>query len=1112
MANPFPTLPLSVSSSSSMSDDVLATQQILVNNGGPSPVAAVLDPTGAPACLAISADDTPQLLYVTQTAGNQGGWQSTPISGAAPLEVVAGIQQEVVHAFYNDNANLNHISQNSDGSWSNPDTFPLVSQLGLAVTPLTGSIVVYGVTTGGDLQMVRLDPQTSQWQAATIDVGAALTDTDPLLVMVDEDTWQLAVQNGVSGLSIYGGSGDAVTAGPTSVNTTNPVQSLLLGFAHNNSTQLLFSDTKGTLFTSANFTDDLTAVANVSALSGTAFVDAGGSIAAYLADSSNALFVLHQNGFDENGVVQWFPALPISAPITSVNAVPPQQLPAPCLFAVGVDASLQYYDQDQDTRVWRSASIQQSHTEWTPLTQYRTEIVVTDANGIPVPNQPVSLSASSTVAVASGGQTYVVGLTQQPASLTTDVLGRISLTTPAFSLSTPQLTVTTPDGVSATVAPNQPIFDYLSGASTSLNDLPPFSTQALTSAFPGQLQNNATLAQVAARMISSTAAAATASTTVTDPVTGQPMTSFGVDFTGSSPVFTPNPPSSGSVDAAFGLTGDFLGGLGHFASDIWHGIRKGVMQVANIVVDVANKTVQLAVKIGNDIHNLGNLALDGIEAVASILHGIFSAIGAFVSDVIAWLKALFLWSDIWDTKTALESILNQSMPELSTLLTYGKQLEHGFFTKKETEITSYFTQLKTSLGGKSLQDLVSQETVSAPQTATAFVGGSATNLPSLSHFQHKVEHNWVIEKIMTLMKDLDSLVPTSSTMTQPFTDLTTAFQKAWPDLLAALHVFWDTLKQLITDPKSVSSLPVGQLLDGLEKLLNAALILADGIVGSFLDLANEVVLLADTIWTADLSGVPLLGSFYSLLQKLAGDTSGEKCTIGGLLSLALAVPLTLVYKLLNGAESQLFPGGTVPSSPSSLTSRLEGDSSSRAEDAIKFTLVGVLLIGALFDTCTDAVIEAPLPVELIAGLFIPVLAQCLSWPGGIPFTAVTLDSTADKVTFAKWMSVWCLPLINIATMLLPGFNKISKFIDPIGIGLLTSFGVMEMVAGIVAAILGGLNPLQIAEAVVYPIANIFQFLRLDAVIEATDGASLLFKLAIDFFDEAGDAALVAVMG
>src|SRR5215471_9149068 len=284
MSSPtYPTPPMTLTPSCCMSDDSIATAQILVNNGGPSPVASVLDLTGLPACLAVSADETPKLLYVTQTQGNQGGWTATPIGSATPIEVIAGIQQQVVHAFYNDTANFYHISQNSDGTWSDPDTFPLMTDIGIAITPLSSSLIAYGVTSGGDLQMVRLDATTNNWVATTVSFNSALLGQDALLVMTDETFWQLAFPAGSSGVNVYQGNGSSISAGPTLVSTANQVTAILLGFAHNNSTQLLFSDSEGNLYATAN-TTSASQIANVAAAGGTAFLDTSGNIAAYLPD------------------------------------------------------------------------------------------------------------------------------------------------------------------------------------------------------------------------------------------------------------------------------------------------------------------------------------------------------------------------------------------------------------------------------------------------------------------------------------------------------------------------------------------------------------------------------------------------------------------------------------------------------------------------------------------------------------------------------------------------------------------------------------------------------------------------------------------------------------
>ena len=53
-----------------------------------------------------------------------------------------------------------------------------------------------------------------------------------------------------------------------------------------------------------------------------------------------------------------------------------------------------------------------------------------------------------------------------------------------------------------------------------------------------------------------------------------------------------------------------------------------------------------------------------IEDAVPFVHAIFNFIGALVDKVLDWLKDLFGWDEIWNTKRVFEHLASEAIPAL----------------------------------------------------------------------------------------------------------------------------------------------------------------------------------------------------------------------------------------------------------------------------------------------------------------------------------------------------------------------------------------------------------------------------------------------------------------
>ena len=134
---------------------------------------------------------------------------------------------------------------------------------------------------------------------------------------------------------------------------------------------------------------------------------------------------------------------------------------------------------------------------------------------------------------------------------------------------------------------------------------------------------------------------------------------------------------------------------------MWEGIKTGAARVAEVIVSTVT---EIAVWVGNAIVSLGELIINAIEQAVQAVEAVFQMIADAITRVIDWLKSLFSFGDIWNTKKALES-------GVATLMSYGvSTVEHygvladDWFQQKEAEVVAMFTALKAQYGGNAIGD------------------------------------------------------------------------------------------------------------------------------------------------------------------------------------------------------------------------------------------------------------------------------------------------------------------------------------------------------------------------------------------------------------------------
>ncbi|WP_131748904.1 hypothetical protein [Frankia sp. Cppng1_Ct_nod] len=467
------------------------------------------------------------------------------------------------------------------------------------------------------------------------------------------------------------------------------------------------------------------------------WVDVNQMLHVYGIDAADTLKVLHQVSWAAKGIPVWSrsrvenPAAGTVTVPSCVGLVPkvaafaldpfPDELPNQLVKLADTaspDEQVSFYTQDITSARWSRDKVRLPSTgDPQKVTHYVSSVTVLDRRGTAMPLLPVKVSAETLAEIQVDGASYLVG-PGHSASLATNAFGRITIATPADSLLPATLHV---DAVGlrngAVIQPAAAVHDYLGGTGTLPSQQGLFDEEALKKAKivePGHED--------------SIHAVVTHSKQVFALADGKPLVSH--LFTGAGPApgihgfaVGPTPGAhlgqgphpvvyrefdtpealAAHLDAIQALPqyGGVWEDFANWAGDVWQGIKNGAIRVYDVAVGAVTTVF---IWVGEKILRLVNFVINTVETAVRAVEAVFRQVVETVGKVVDWLKSLFAFKDIWETKQALTD-------GMKTIMSYGAAtIEHfggvadGWFQTKEAEVTRYLNELKVQYAGRPLGD------------------------------------------------------------------------------------------------------------------------------------------------------------------------------------------------------------------------------------------------------------------------------------------------------------------------------------------------------------------------------------------------------------------------
>jgi outer membrane protein assembly factor BamB len=532
---------------------------------------------------------------------------------------------------------------------------------------------------------------------------------------------------------------------------------------------------------------------------------------------------------------------------------------------------------------------------------FQMSATILDEQQVPMPNVRVSLWAATPLSLVCNGQAINLGDNFNGAvSVEADTNGLLNMTAPG-DVELPSLFLC-PDfflpSYSLEVFPDQQNLNRLAsvtgGELTNARGydgadivLPAYA--GTTEAIASSVRNT-----IGLRHNTGAAAFTTASTSV-PPTVGRGLNagavpSWTTDIQANQVTFAPLSPNE--IEQWFGATRQVAvarQGFGSFLKNVVHGTEKASKVVWHYAEDSASVVVHTAEA---EYEFIARTVHEAVQVVKSVIGAVVTSIEKFIE----WLSFLFDWDDIVATQKAIVAEVDTTFNALSawidgqlaTAAAGVKALIEGW---KSTAAAAFGT-VPPQVAGKTPGSI--QQSAGPPSMFFRPRGIDIT-VPS-QWLMKKVHANLTVlpglpgEAELAALFDAYVLKVTSAIATDP------ALQQLPADLTAVITSF----ATLCSNPGGFPAQAMDVVVQVFADLVDVGLDLLETMVVALLEFARDAVRLLRTMLSATIE-IPFVSDFYRAV-------AGSDLSLFNLVSLGLAVPATLTYKIEQQGLSFPFSG------------------------------------------------------------------------------------------------------------------------------------------------------------------------------------------------------------
>jgi len=334
-------------------------------------------------------------------------------------------------------------------------------------------------------------------------------------------------------------------------------------------------------------------------------------------------------------------------------------------------------------------------------------------------------------------------------------------------------------------------------------------------------------------------------------------------------------------DAADGITD-----IANDAADIANDIGDGITDIANDIGDAFKDATSVTIGFFEDAVNvlievggkIVRFTLDTAKKVARFVEAVVEKVVESIKQFIEFLQFLFAWDDILATQRFLVRTINSAFDSAEHLVASAKEPVSAFVDDLQEGIEDGVNSLIRRLG------------VDPAETE------------SDSEFELPEAAEWFLDKLLGGSRKEDADLGSAATASASDENDRTPLQRAFDNLLEALRGIADvgvrifdglieTIETFVANPRR-PELVLVEILATFRDVGIQLLDIGENVIHGILDLVVAAIDLLQDALNAEIR-IPLISDLFELL-------GAGKLTILNLVSVLLAIPVTVVAKLMTG--------------------------------------------------------------------------------------------------------------------------------------------------------------------------------------------------------------------
>ena len=734
---------------------------------------------------------------------------------------------------------------------------------------------------------------------------------------------------------------------------------------------------------------------------------------------------------------------------------------------------------------------------------FSSDITFADAAGAPLAEEPVLIWASEEAHLVINGSSFVVDA-KRPARLTTNSAGMVAVAQQATKLATPELLVAVPRlmGVGDAIAIAQNANTNATLAALDGNALMAAKDQAGNNILAGSYHTQGTADSVAKAVSQCVTVASAALALVGAGHGAEPH--WQIAFSGTAAVYRPLSAyeaagllaeKRASVAKANGFF-DWLEDVG----DLVMGVASGIASVIDTVISTVGNAIHAAITFVVDgVTYLFETVVSAIEQALDIAQLVFNQVKIFFEQLYEWLAMLFNWDDMLRTHEALAYVLNQGLSFL-VLATGGIQRAvDGGITAFQAQLHTMFQNAITQIAG--------QQSIGGYEQ-----GNAASSAPFASAVSNNMLYNQLVDNAGSALGQ-DLLSKLRAEGSDPIADVLAQLSQ-FADLGMASDAFAQAktyFTNLGGSPDQIFSQLLAGLLSIMEGILQAMISGVKAVLDALFGLVQSLLTTFQAVLNEEWN-IPFVSQFYSYI------TRGAKLTTIDLMALVLAVPTTIMYKVIYNAapfpdDASLTAFKGAFSAQTMLAATGLGATKARAETAlaagtwtgllppVMATLLNVAgAVSTFVYACLSGLLDAfppapgtkPPSVVTRAAYVAELIGQFCSFPWFYSSAAPVCNTTDGR---SCWVWLYQCAGIAMDTVFIYKEDTMPENWEDRGVYLGTIYGVGHLALAISASV--GQSGTPVAALLLPTIPELAKPLRLRNVATETEGISLVVLGAAD---------------